>query len=148
VKKTSAVKYLMLVALLVLLLFSFEAFADGLKVIDGKSGYVTKIVTAENVKGVEVRLARDLVRDDCNRRTISMTKVLVSGDGDGWHDKYFFDAYMTQTKMFCPLDRPVKETIYSQPVFIKAFANENVNNKVVVSIVIPDGYKLEVVEVK
>jgi hypothetical protein len=147
-KKLAGVKSLMLVATLALLLFSFEVFAEALKVVDGQRAYVTKIVTAENVKGVEVRLARDLVRDDCNLRTMSMTKALISGDGDGWYDKYFFYAYVTQTKMFCPLDKPVKETIYSQSIFIKAFANENVNNKVVVSIVIPDGYMLKVVEVK
>ncbi|MBA4417421.1 MAG: hypothetical protein C0392_05885 [Syntrophus sp. (in: bacteria)] len=131
-----------------LFLFSSTAFAQGLKVTDSKGEYVTKFVTAENIKGVEVRLSKELIRNDCNSRTMSLTHVLVSGDGDGWHDKYFFDAHMTQTKMHCPLDKPVNETIYSKPVFIKSFANENVNNKVVVSFVIPNGFKLEVVAVK
>lgn len=128
-------------------LFSFAAFAEGLKVQDSQGEYVTKIVTAENVKGVEVSLSKELIRNDCNKRTMEMTNVLVSGDGDGWYDKYFFDAQMTQTKMHCPLDKPVNETIYSKSVFIKSFANQNVNNKVVVSIVMPKGYKLEVLVV-
>ena len=129
-------------------LFGSTAFAQGLKVADSQGEYVTKFVTAENVKGVEVRLSKEIIRNDCNRRTMSQNSVLVSGDGDGWYDKYFFDAQMMQTKIHCPLDKPVSETIYSKPVFIKSFANENVNNKVVVSIVIPNGYKLEAVVVK
>jgi hypothetical protein len=96
----------------------------------------------------EVRLSKEIVVDDCNTRTMSLLNVRVSGEGDGWHDQYFFDARMTQTKMFCPSDKPVKETIYSQPVFMKSFTNENVNHKVVISIVIPDGYQLDVRAVK
>lgn len=129
-------------------LFSFAAFAEGLKVADSQGEYVTKIVTAENVKGVEVRLSKEMIRNDCNTRTMDMINVLVSGDGDGWYDKYFFDAQMTQTKMYCPLDKPVNETIYSKPVFIKSLANENVKGKVVATMVIPEGYKLEVVVAK
>lgn len=123
-------------------------FAEGLKVEDTQGKYVTKFVTAENVKGVEVRLSKEIVRDDCNTRTMSLTHVLVSGSGDGWYDKYFMDAEITQTKMFCLLDKPVNETIYSESMFIKSFTNENVNSKVLVSIVIPEGYKLEAVAVK
>jgi hypothetical protein len=147
-KKSLAKKALMLAILLALLLLSFEAFADGLKVEDGKSAYVTKIVTAENVKGVEVRLAAALSRDGCNSYALLMTNVRVSGKGDGWYDTYFFDAGITQTQMYCRRDKSVFETIYSDPVFIKSFTNTNVNNKVAVTIVIPKGYTLEVKEVK
>ena len=129
-------------------LFSFTAFAEGIKVVDSQGEYVTKIVTAENVKGVEVRVVKEIARYDCNTLTIDLTYALVSGDGDGWYDKYFFDAQMTQTKMHCPLDKPVTETIYSKTVFIKSLTNENVNGKVVATIVIPKGYKLEVVAAK
>jgi hypothetical protein len=52
---------------------------------------------------------------------------------------------MTQTKMYCPLEKPVNETIYSKSVFIKAFTNENINGNVIATMVIPKGYKLEVV---
>jgi hypothetical protein len=128
-----------------LFLFSFAAFAEGIKVVDSQGEYVTKIVSAENVKGVEVRLSKEMIRNDCNARTIDLTYALVSGDGDGWHDKYFFDAQMTQTKMYCPLEKPVNETIYSKSVFIKAFTNENINGNVIATMVIPKGYKLEVV---
>lgn len=126
-------------------LFSSAPFAEGLKVEDSQGEYVARFVTAENVKGVELRLSKEIVRDDCNQRTMDMTKALVSGSGDGWYDKYILDGNISQTKMFCPLDKPVKETIYSAPMFIKSFANENVKNEVRVSIIIPKGYKLEVV---
>ena len=129
-------------------LFNFAAFAEGLKVSDSQGEYVAKIVTAENVKGVEVRLSKEIIRNDCNTRTMDMTNVLVSGDGDGWYDKYFFDAQMTQTKMHCPLDKPLNETIYSKTVFIKSFTNENIKGKVVATMVIPKGYKLEVLVVE
>jgi len=147
-KKSLARKFLVLVTLLAVLLFSFEAFAEGFKVEDTKDTYVTKIVTAENVKGVNVRLSEEIILDDCNVHTIFLTNVLVSGNGDGYFDKYFFDAYTTQTKMFCPSDKPVRKTIYSKSVFIKSFTNENVKGKVIVLIVIPSGYKLEVLLVK
>ena len=129
-------------------LFSFAAFAEGIKVVDSSGEYVAKIISAENVKGVEIRLYKEMIRYDCNIRTMDMTNALVSGNGDGLYDKYFFDVQMTQTKMYCPLDKPVTQTIYSKRVFIKAFTNENVNGKVVATIIIPKGYKLEVVEAK
>lgn len=129
-------------------LFSFTAFAEGIKVLDSQGEYVAKIVSAENVKGVEVRLAKEMIRDDCNTLTMDLTYALVSGGGDGWYDKYFLDAQMTQTKMHCPLDKPITETIYSKSVIIKSFTNENVNGKVIATMVIPKGYKLEVVAAK
>ncbi|RJR15136.1 MAG: hypothetical protein C4581_12915 [Nitrospiraceae bacterium] len=131
----------------VVLLFSAGAFAEGLKVVDGQREYVTTIINAQNVKGVEMRLSADLVIDDCNQRSIDMTSALVSGDGDGWYDKYLLDAHVSQTKMFCPIEKPVKETIYSRPVFIKSFSNENVNGEVRVSVIIPKGFSLNASEV-
>ena len=121
-----------------------EAFAQNIKIDDARRAYVTKMVTAENVRGIEVRLFKEIAVDDCNTRSLSLTNVRVSGEGDGWHDQYFFDARMMQTMMFCPSDKPVRENIYSQSVFMKSFTNENVNRKVVVSIIIPDGYQLDV----
>lgn len=125
--------------------YSIEAVAAGVNVTDSSGAYVSKIVSAENVKGVEVRLSKAIIKSDCNTYTMSLVKTLIKGSGDGWHDKYFFDADITQTKMHCPLDKPVTETIYSEPLFIKSFASEYVNNKVTVSIVIPEGYRLEAV---
>lgn len=130
------------------LLFSSTVFAEGLKVQDAMEEYVAKFVTAKNVKGVELRLSKEIVRNDCNTRMMSLDHARVSGSGDGWYDRYFMDAHITQTKMHCPLDKEVTETIYSAPVFIKSFANENVNNEVRVSVVIPKGYQLEAHEVK
>lgn len=129
------------------LLFSAGAFAEGLKVEDGRREYVTKMINAQNVKGVELRLSAELVIDDCNQRSMEMTSALVSGDGEGWYDKYLMDAHISQTKMFCPLEKPVKETIYSRPVFIKSFSNENVNSEVRVSVIIPKGFSLNASEV-
>lgn len=126
------------------LLFGSAAFAEGIKVTDSQGEYGTKIVTAQNVKGLNVRLSMEIIRNDCNRRIMDLTNVLVSGDGDGWYDRYFFDAHMKQTKMHCPLDKPVNETIYSKSVSIKSFTNENVKGKVVAIMVIPKGYTLEV----
>ncbi len=147
-KNLSVGKTLLAGIILVFLFINGEVFAQNSKVADARRAYVTKIVTAENVKGVEVRLSKEIMVDDCNTRSISLSNVRVSGEGDGWHDQYFFDAWLTQTKMFCPSDKPVKATIYSQPVFIKSFTNENVNRKVVVTIVIPDGYQLDIRAVK
>lgn len=127
---------------------SSAAFAAGVKVTDTQGEYVAKIVTADKVKGVEVRLAIEVSRDDCNTRTIDLTNALVSGDGAGWHDKYFWDAQMTQTKMHCPLEKPVQETIYSKAVFLQSFTSEHAQGKVVATMIIPKGYTLEVVVAK
>jgi hypothetical protein len=130
------------------LLFSLQAFAQEVKVVDSQGEYVTRTVTARNVKGVEVRLSKEVFRNDCNTNAITLTSALVSGDGQGWYDRYFFHAGHVQTMMHCPLDKPVRETVYSKPVFIKSFTNENVNQEVIVFIVIPSGYKLEAKAVK
>ena len=45
--------------------------------------------------------------------------------------------------MYFPMNKPVNETIYSKSYFIKSFTNENVQGKVVATMVIPEGYKLE-----
>lgn len=123
------------------------AFAKDIEVQASQEEYTTSIIAANNAEGVSVMLSKEVMRDDCNQRTMDMTSALVSGDGKGWYDKYFLDAYISQTKIFCPLDSPVKETIYSRPIFIKSFSNENMHGEVRVSLVIPRGYKLEVAEV-
>ena len=147
-KKSSIKNVLVLAIILSALVSCVEAFAAGFKVEDGESTYVTKIVTAKNVKGLEIRLSKTVFRDSCNKISMIMTPVLVSGNGDGLHDKYFCDAGIIQTLIHCPLDKPVTETIYSAPIFIKSFTNENANNEVEVSIVIPAGYEVDVRIVK
>ncbi len=129
------------------LLFSSAAFAEGLKVEDSRNEYVEKLVAANNVRGVKIGLMKKEFRQDCNERAVVLEHVLVSGDGAGWHDKYFLDGYVMQTLMYCPLDKPILETIYSAPIFIKSFANENIKNEVRISVIIPKGFELKVVEV-
>ena len=140
-QKSSSKNMLVLAIILSALVFRVEAFAAGFKVEDGGSKYVTKIVTAKNVKGLEIRLSKAVFRDSCNKIGMSMTPVLVSGDGDGLHDKYFFYAEgEMQTEMYCRSNKRVSETIYSGPVLIKS----SMNNKIEVLFIIPDGYGLDV----
>ena len=80
-KKSLAKILVLLVTLLVAFLFSFEAFAGGYKIEDASGSYVTKIVTTKNVKGLEIRLSKIVFRDSCNSIGMSVTSVLVSGDG-------------------------------------------------------------------
>ena len=147
-QKSSSKNMLVLAIILSALVFRVEAFAAGFKVEDGESKYVTKIVTGKNVQGWEIRLSKTVFRNSCNSIGMSMTPVLVSGDGDGLYDKYFCDAGMMETQMHCPLDKRVTETIYSTPILIKPFKNEKVNNEVSISMVIPVGYGLDVRAVK
>jgi|WetSurMetagenome_2_1015567.scaffolds.fasta_scaffold00151_33 hypothetical protein len=147
-KRSLIMKAPMLLTILVFLSLSPLAFAEGLKVEDGQKAYVAKVISAENVKGLEVRLAKALRKDGCNSYGLLMTNVRVSGEGDGLHDTYFFDAGIMQTQMFCPGRKPLFETIYSEPVFIKSSSKGNENNKVIVTIIIPKEYELEVKEVK
>lgn len=140
-KKSLAKILVLLVTLLVAFLFSFEAFAGGYKIEDAPGSYVTKIVSAKNVKGLEIRLSKIVYRDSCNSIGMSVTSVLVSGDGDGLHDKYFFYAEgEMQTEMYCRSNKRVSETIYSDPVLIKS----SMNNKIRILFIIPDGYGLDV----
>ncbi len=142
-------KHLIFVILaLVFTSFNFLAAAEQVIVKDSEEQYITKKIEVENVRGVQVRLLKEIIRDDCNRRAISLTQALVSGNGDGWYDKYFLDAGMAQTLKHCPSDKPVKEIIYSEPLFIKSFTNENVKDKVIVFLVIPKEYQLEVVAIR
>lgn len=142
-KRLLAKILVLLVTLLVAFLFSFEAFAGGYKIEDAPGSYVTKIVSAKNVKGLEIRLSKIVYRDSCNSIGMGVTSVLVSGDGDGLHDKYFFYAEgkgEMQTEMYCPSNKRVSETIYSKPVLIKS----SMNNKIEILFIIPDGYGLDV----
>jgi serine protease inhibitor ecotin len=123
--------------------YCYYAQADQAVVQDFQQEYVTKNVKAKNVRGVEIRLTKTILRKDCNRRGMSMEYARFSGSGDGWYDKYIMDATIRSTLMFCPIEKPVRETISSQPVFIKSFTNENVQGEVIVTVVIPKGYNLE-----
>ena len=53
-QKSSSKNMLVLAIILSALMFRVEAFAAGFKIEDGESKYVTKIVTAKNVKGLEI----------------------------------------------------------------------------------------------
>jgi hypothetical protein len=127
-------------------LFNFAVFAEGLKVEDSQGEYVTKIVTAKNVKGVKVGLMKEEIRYDCNELSMGINKVLIS---DGWYDKYFLEVHISMlTKMNCLLREPEKVTLYSNPIFIKSSSGKHEKNEVRVSIIIPKGSELKVVEIK
>ncbi len=124
------------------------AYAGGVQVEDLKKDYISKSVVADQVQGVKLRLALKIVRWDCNKRDIVFTHTLISGNGDGWYDKYFLDGEISQTKMNCPLDEPVKEMIYSEPLLVRAFSNKNVDGEVVISVISPKDFSLDVTAVK
>jgi hypothetical protein len=142
-------KYLLFLLLaLIFTNFSSITAAEQVIVKDSEEQYITKKIEVENVRGVKVRLSKEIIRYDCNKKAMVLTPALVSGNGDGWYDKYFLDAGVTQTLKHCPSDKPVKEIIHSEPLFIKSFTNENVKSKVIVFLVIPIEYQLEAVAVR
>jgi hypothetical protein len=128
--------------------YSCFAGAGQAVVRDFSAEYVAKGVKAEGVKGVEIKISKEIIRYDCNKRFMSINKALVSGDGSGWYDKYIVDASVSKTLMHCPIKEPVRETISAAPIFIKSFTNENVHGDVIVTIVIPKGYNLEATAVR
>ena len=75
--------------------------------------YVKKNVSAESVKRVEIFLVTEVVRNDCNHRTLVSSSKLVFREGNGHSDTYSIDAQISITKMHCPLETPVRETIRS-----------------------------------
>ncbi|MCM2276929.1 MAG: hypothetical protein NDJ89_02495 [Oligoflexia bacterium] len=123
------------------------ALADDLTVTDGRGKFVTKRISATRVKGVEITLSRDIEVDDCNRRQLGASLALVSGSGDGYYDAYFVDAGISMTEMYCP--RPVTtETLVSKPMFVSSFSNENVDGEVELTLIVPEGFTVNVTEVK
>jgi len=147
-RKSTTLKIFFFFAMFSVFVFNFQAFAGVFKVEEGESQYVTRFVTAKNVKALEVRLATTINADSCNHFTMTSKPVLVEGDGSGWYDKYFFDAGITQTKMNCPDNKWVSKRISSAPILIKPFKNENVNNEIRVLFIIPVKYELDIREIK
>ena len=123
--------------------FCSVAFAAGLKVQDGKKAYFTRIITAENVKGVNITLSKDILQDNCNKYGMSVRVALVTGSGDGLNDAYFVDVKLTQTKKNCP-DKGINQTAYSDPIPLGTITNEEVKKKVEITVIFPEGFELDV----
>ncbi len=117
-------------------------------VVDVRQEYVTKAISAKRIKSVELQLAKEITRHDCNQQSIILDHALVSGQGDGWYDKHVLVASVAGTEMYCPLPQPVKETILSRKINIPPFANRNVDHEVQIQVILPKGYRLLVTEIE
>lgn len=123
------------------------AHAENLKTETSEGKYSIVNISAQKVKGVSVRLAQEITRNDCNRRSIDLNLAFVDGNQDvAWNQTDFASAKTYMTEMFCPLDKPVKETAYSKSVELKSLNNENAQGEIDVTLIVPLGYKVDVSE--
>ena len=136
-----------LILLVLVSLTSVSALSAKLDVIDLGRSYALKAIYGERVKGVEISFKTEIERKDCNRWSFNVTPALVEGEGKGFADKYFFDGRMFRTEMYCPLEKPVKETIYSEKFFIKSFTNPYAKGVVRIEVVVPVGSEMIVREI-
>lgn len=139
-----------ILTLSLVVLMSSMAQANNLTVKQESKTYNIITVRAEKVNGVNVRLSREITRDDCNRLTLNfkLTNVAGNTEGEGYYTTLFADASVFTTQAYCPRV-PVKETIYSESVFIKSLKNENADGLIEgLELIVPSDYKVEVTEVK
>jgi hypothetical protein len=131
------------------LLFTNVSFAKDLKVGVSEATFQIVKISATQVKGVNISLATEIERDDCNQRSIQFDLSYLSGNKDfGWHQTLFANAGVSMTEMYCPLDTPVTETITSEAVFVNSLINRNADGEVELTLVVPTGFDVVVKEVK
>lgn len=111
----------------------------------GNRDYKTVKVRAEKVNGVNLIVTETYLKDDCNDKNLGAEAITFPG-ATGWHDLYFVAAVSMSTVMYCPIDNPYMETIYSNPIRVESFSNENIDGEVVLDVVIPAEYDLIVEE--
>lgn len=98
-------------------------------------------ISASKVKGVSIRVAQEITRKDCNRRSINFTLTAVEGNKDvAWNQTAYVSAGTVMTEMHCPLPKPVTEIIYSQEVNLKSLINEHANGLIDLTLIVPAGY--------
>lgn len=129
---------------------SSSTFAADLKVEMKEMSFKVYEISAEKVKGVKLVLTADIERDDCNKRTIGDLEMnRVQGNEDGFWSTRFVNANISSTEMFCPLNKVIKETIRSKPLFVGSLNNEFSDGVVeYLKIIVPAQMNLEVTEVK
>jgi serine protease inhibitor ecotin len=133
--------------LISVLLLSRTVFATNLSVKNVNSvKYTVVAVYAENVKGVKLVLQRNTVAPDCNKLSLSADLKLKNGEGKGFYDTYIVDQSIMTTLMGCARN-PHNVQLNSQPMYIDALTNENLNGVVDVEILVPSQFKLIVSEV-
>jgi len=122
-----------------------QAQADDLQVSASTITYKFVSISAENVQGVNVRLLREVTRRDCNRMSITgVNSILLRGAGEGDSDSYHLTAGgIISTLIGCPAITPVRETVYSQPMFFSATSD----NTIEMTLQVPLNDKVEVSEV-
>lgn len=137
-----------LVLVVSILVASFTAQAANLNVEKSSFKYEAQVITAEKVAGVEVRLWTESVKD-CNTATMSVVPTLVGQSvGDGYYDQYFVDTAIFATEMACPPSAKVtKEILYSEKMTFKSFTNPNLDGSIHITLIVPKGFNLEVVEI-
>lgn len=123
------------------------AQAKELKVAPLPGKYVVKSITATEVRGVKIRVTKNVVRKDCNRFALDGPFKLVNGTGDGYYDRYLADMRLSTTAMYCPISPPVRETVKSEPIELKSFTNENAKGEVGVQVILPEGFSVEAEEI-
>lgn len=105
-------------------------------------------ITAENVKAVRVRLKKTIELKDCNKRTIVHETTVVNGAKDiAFYQTAFVHADLLTTMSYCPREKPVTKTIYSDPMEFPSLNNASANGVVNLKLLTPAGYELEVTEV-
>ena len=126
---------------------SIVAQADQLKIFKSTGQFTTTTISAENIKGVTLKLTENITRTDCNKRSIVLNQALADGGGQGFYDLYFLSAGTIHTEANCPLKTPVEETISSKEFFISSLTNRSLKGALVVSLIYSSDYTLEVTEV-
>ena len=117
---------------------------------DKRNGeYEVYQVKASQVEGVSITLSKEFTRKDCNQISIQADETPVYGniydeETINWHTTYFVSAFAISTEMYCPIDEPVQEVVFSEPIRFDSYTNENLDREVLIQVIVPKGYDLNV----
>jgi len=119
-------------------------------VLGNPSAYRTLQVAVEDVKAVEIRVFTETVRFDCNSSNEHISWTRVSGEGQGVGDTYVAEYHPAtmQTIMNCPPEKPVTQTLFSEPLKVQSVRDGQGKRRVDLTWVIPKRCQLEVVHIE
>lgn len=118
---------------------------------EGRGEFKFVQVSAEDVAKVEVTFSQEIVRDDCNGRTLNLhanKPVFAGGNEVNWHKMLFVNTFVMATELYCPIPEPVTETIYSEAFIYESYENDYINNEVKLQFIVPAHISVDAVSIR
>ena len=103
-----------------------------------------EVFTNKPVEKIILRVTHEFLREDCNTYRLQASLRPSHVWGNGRRGVYKIHSSISYTLMNCPLDEPVIETIYSDPITLQAFYDQYGDENIFIGeLVLENGFELE-----